>query len=97
MKKLLLLINSHAGRRASKDFLFDVVDFFDANGYSVEVHPTRSAQDIKDTILNKGKNFDLVVCSGGDGTLNNTINGLMLLDQRPLLGYIPSGSTKTSR
>ena len=30
---------------------------------------------------------------GGDGTLNETISGLMALEQRPPLGYLPNGST----
>lgn len=40
-----------------------------------------------------GGSADLVVCSGGDGTLNETISGLMKLDHFPDLGYIPAGST----
>ena len=35
----------------------------------------------------------MVVAVGGDGTLNQTISGLMSLEQRPLLGYLPRGST----
>lgn len=35
----------------------------------------------------------MVVCAGGDGTLNETLSGLMQLEQRPLLGYLPCGST----
>lgn len=37
--------------------------------------------------------MDLIVCSGGDGTLNEAISGMLSLEQSPLLGYIPSGST----
>ena len=39
--------------------------------------------------------FDTVICCGGDGTLNETISGLLTIPQksRPVLGYIPAGST----
>ena len=34
-----------------------------------------------------------MACYGGDGTLNETISGLMQLAHKPLLGYLPAGST----
>lgn len=39
--------------------------------------------------------YDTVICCGGDGTFNETVSGLMRVpaDQRPVLGYIPAGST----
>ena len=40
-----------------------------------------------------GPQFDRVICAGGDGTLSETVTGLMSLSQPPLLGYIPFGST----
>lgn len=39
-----------------------------------------------------GPLFDTVACYGGDGTLNETISGLMQLAHKPLLGYLPAGS-----
>ena len=35
----------------------------------------------------------MIVCSGGDGTLNETISGMLQLKNTPSLGYIPAGST----
>lgn len=39
--------------------------------------------------------YDTVICCGGDGTLNETVSGLLTIpaDKRPYLGYIPAGST----
>lgn len=39
--------------------------------------------------------YDTVICCGGDGTFNETVAGLMSVpaENRPALGYIPSGST----
>ena len=46
-----------------------------------------------EVVARLGKKVDVVVCSGGDGTLNETISGMMKLKKMPLLGYIPAGST----
>jgi diacylglycerol kinase family enzyme len=39
-----------------------------------------------------GFRFELLVLCGGDGTLNEAINGLMNLIDKPKLLYIPSGT-----
>ena len=46
-------------------------------------------------VSRRGRGRSLVVCSGGDGTLNEVVSGLMTIEEgkRPVLGYIPSGST----
>lgn len=93
MKKLLLLINPSAGRMTGRHIVFDLVDRADFAGYSVEVRPTRDIDNTKKYLYRNGKNFDLIVCCGGDGTLNATVSGLMRLKEKPNLGYIPSGST----
>jgi YegS/Rv2252/BmrU family lipid kinase len=35
----------------------------------------------------------MVVCAGGDGTLNEAVRGLIDLAAQPMLGYIPAGTT----
>lgn len=64
-------------------------------GYEVTVWTSQYSGHITQLILEKASGYDLVVCSGGDGTLNETVSGLMQLpkDARPPLGYIPTGST----
>lgn len=44
-------------------------------------------------ILRRGADFDMVCCSGGDGTLNEAIGAMMHLPAKPVFGYIPSGTT----
>ena len=39
------------------------------------------------------REHDLVICCGGDGTLNETINGLMSAGVSVPIGYLPMGST----
>lgn len=92
-KKLLLILNPRAGKTQSRSPLFDAVSVFSEAGYLVSVHNTSGRGDAAETAEKEGKNFDLVVCCGGDGTLNEAASGLMRLSEPPLLGYLPRGST----
>ena len=92
-KKMLFLFNPKAGRSEIKNSLADILNIFTKGNYEVLVHPSQSRQDIEETIVRKGADFDLVVTCGGDGSLNEAINGLMRLgNQAPELGYIPTGT-----
>jgi len=93
MQKLLLIANPAAGMRKVERMLPKLVNFFEENGFEVKCHETESRGDGTEAVVRYGSDFDLVVCAGGDGTLNETITGLMRLEKRPYLGYIPAGST----
>ncbi|MBQ4563568.1 MAG: YegS/Rv2252/BmrU family lipid kinase [Lachnospiraceae bacterium] len=93
MKKLLLVINPQSGKTQIKAKLLDAVDILIKAGYRVEVYVTQCAMDAKRVVSERGVEQDVIVCSGGDGTLNEVINGLMALENPPVLGYLPSGST----
>lgn len=92
-KKLLMIVNPRAGRNKSRAPLFDAVSIFSEAGYLVSVHNTTAPGDATETVARLGGDYDLVVAVGGDGTLNETIAGLLRLEQPPLLGYLPQGST----
>lgn len=91
-KKMLFLVNPKAGRAEIRNNLLDVLNLFTAAGYDVMVHPTQKAKEIPALIGQIGGGYDCVVTCGGDGTLNETVTGLVQLDAPPLLGYIPSGT-----
>lgn len=93
MKKLLFIVNPRAGKTKSTAPLFDAVAAFSRAGYLVRVFVTEAGGHARDIAAKWGGQYDLVVCAGGDGTLNETISGLMQLEQRPPLGYLPNGST----
>lgn len=92
MKKMLFVFNPNSGRGMIKRKLFEVVDIF-AKEYHVWLYPTQAAMDGYYYILNTEENFDVVVCSGGDGTLNEVIKALRRKGTDIPVGYIPSGST----
>ena len=92
-KKLLFIVNPRAGRSKSRSPLFDAIAVFSQAGYLVSLHKTTAPGDAAITAAREGGDYDLVVAAGGDGTLNEVISGLMKLEHRPLLGYLPQGST----
>jgi len=91
-KNLLFFVNPKAGQLELRYHLIDMIDVFTAGGYAVTVHTTQNARDLTEQIVRRGSDFDLVVCAGGDGTLNEAVSGLMRLEKRPPLGYIPGGT-----
>ena len=94
MKKLLFFVNPKAGQGTQGFNLVALLQEFAAAGYRTEVYLTQRPGDLTEVIAREGWKYDLIVSSGGDGTLNETTSGLMQLpeDRRPLLGYIPRGT-----
>ena len=93
MKKLLFVFNPFSGKALIKNYLFEIVDTMVKAGYDVTIYPTQSANDARKKVESEAAQYDLVVCSGGDGTLDETVAGLMSCGKRIPLGYIPAGST----
>ena len=77
MKKLLFIINPMAGRQQAQSDLYKMVKIFADHDYEVTVYPTRARQDCTRKVLEDAGRFDLVVCCGGDGTLNEMVSGMM--------------------
>ena len=94
-KKLLFIVNPRAGKRKSREPLFDAVSIYSEAGYLVSVHVTSHPGEATELAEDLGEEFDLVVCHGGDGTLNETVNGVMRIpkEKRPAVSYLPGGST----
>ena len=92
-KKLLLIVNPRAGRSRSRGPLFDAAAAFSDAGYLLTIRTTAAGGDATRIAAAEGGAYDVVVAVGGDGTLNEVIAGLMQLENPPLLGYIPRGST----
>ncbi len=93
MKRMLFIVNPRSGREQIKTRLLEILDLFSREGWQVQVHITQSPKDATAIAEKYGGEHELVVCSGGDGTLNEVIGGLVALEKPPLLGYIPAGST----
>lgn len=92
-KKCLFIFNPYSGRAAIKNHVADIVDIIVKAGYETEVYPTQGREDATKKVGESEGKYDHIVASGGDGTLNEVISGMMKLKKRPTLGYIPMGST----
>ena len=93
MKKMLFVMNPFAGLRRANRHLTDILLTFNQAGYEVITHMTLGQGDAAEVVERHGKDMDLVVCCGGDGTLNETITGLLRAGAATPIGYIPAGST----
>lgn len=91
-KKMLFIYNPHAGKSAIRSKLSDIIQMFCAADYQVTICATQGSKDATNLVIEMGENFDYIVCSGGDGTLNEVTEGLMHLKNRPPCGYIPAGT-----
>ena len=93
MKKLLLIVNPIAGVKKAMRHLSQIQDIFSSAGYDVITHLTRQRGDACDAVKEYGSQVELVVCCGGDGTLNETVAGIVNAGLDLPVGYIPAGST----
>lgn len=92
-KRMLFIYNPFAGKGQIKNKLFDIINTFAKSGYEITVHPTENRGDGARTTKEKIKNYDILVCSGGDGTLDEVVTGMMESRKSLPIGYIPAGST----
>ena len=93
MRKMLFVYNPNAGKGLLKPKLADVLDIFVKSGFEVVAYPTQSYRDAYHKITHMEDEYDLVVCSGGDGTLDEVVTGMMKRKNRIPIGYIPTGTT----
>ncbi len=91
-RKLLFTLNPHAGKSAVRDCFLDLVDGFVRDGFDVSVYTSQKPHELPDYIAARAGNYDMLVACGGDGTLNEAVNGLMRCPEPPDFCYIPAGT-----
>jgi YegS/Rv2252/BmrU family lipid kinase len=93
MKKALFILNPHSGKGQIRNHLLEIVDILVKDGYEVTVYPTQEQGDASRAMRERKKSYELIVCSGGDGTLDEIVTGMMQSGFKTTIGYIPAGST----
>ena len=93
MKKLLFFVNPQAGQRRVNRFLPEIIRIFIEHGYRCETYVTGYSGEIPRVLAQCGERYDLVACAGGDGTLNETVSGMLQAGMDCPVGYIPCGTT----
>ena len=93
MKKALFIYNPNAGKGLLKPKLSDIIDIIVKAGYEVVVYPTQKYKDAYYKVKTFTEEYDRVICSGGDGTLDEVVTGMMKREKKIPVGYIPTGTT----
>lgn len=92
-KNILLVVNPCSGRRKSRKNTEDIVRCISDNENIVTVRKTEGRGHATRIVEECGSDYDLIFCCGGDGTFNEVINGVVNLEKRVPLVYIPNGTT----
>lgn len=92
-KRMLFIYNPKAGKAQIKSNLLDIIDTFVKAGYEVTAYPTQYAGDAIRAVRERDTGYDMITCSGGDGTLDEVVTGMMQCEERLPIGYVPAGST----
>lgn len=92
-KSMLFVYNPRAGKAQIRSNLLDIIDIFVKAGYEVTAYPTQAPGDAVKAVRERRTGYDIVVCSGGDGTLDEVVTGMMQSDEKLPIGYVPAGST----
>jgi YegS/Rv2252/BmrU family lipid kinase len=93
MADTLFICNPRAGKQSIKGKLTDVISVLCHAGQPVQVYCTQGPGDATRIVRDRARKFRQIVCSGGDGTLNEVVTGLLQSNAECFLGYLPCGST----
>ena len=95
VKKARLIYNPVAGHEQMTNSVADILNIMEQAGYEASAfrtspEPLSAQKEAKRAAL---EGFDLVVGAGGDGTINEVVNGIAPLEKRPKMAVIPAGTT----
>ncbi len=92
MKKCVIIYNPQSGKLKKKELLQTFFDLLRKHGYEAEIKYTKKKKDATEIIKNLDY-VDLVICAGGDGTLNEVVTGNLAREKRLTLANLPMGTT----
>ena len=92
-KKALLVVNFHSGTGKSREALPGIIEILSDAGTEVSVYSTKNKLSTIQKVKNSASSYDSIIAVGGDGTLSETVNGVMLAGSDVAVGYVPVGST----
>ncbi|UUX34320.1 diacylglycerol/lipid kinase family protein [Fundicoccus culcitae] len=94
MNNILLIANPGSGRGLAEDYAIRLGRLLRrAYQAKVQIYLTEKAGDAYHFAAKAHENqFDTVICLGGDGTVNETVNGIFENDELPTFGFLPLGT-----
>ncbi|NGM83968.1 diacylglycerol kinase [Paenibacillus sp. 7124] len=94
MKTARLIYNPTSGREEMRRRLADILDRLDQGGIEATTHATTGEGDATAAAADAvDRGYDLIIAAGGDGTLNEVVNGMAEKPNLPPLGVLPLGTT----
>ncbi|MBQ8074766.1 MAG: YegS/Rv2252/BmrU family lipid kinase [Oscillospiraceae bacterium] len=91
-KKMMIIVNPVAGRGGYALNFGEAMRIFAHGGFTTTLYFTSAKGDATRFAKEYGKDYDVVSCIGGDGTLSEVLSGLMKMENPPPVGYIPMGT-----
>jgi len=95
MQKILLIVNpvSGMGKQRARTVIFNIVNFLSQHNCLTTIFATTHQGHATELVMSHAAAHDRIICCGGDGTLSEVLNGLVQLDKKVPVGYIPTGTT----
>lgn len=90
--KYLLMYNPQSGKAKFYKKVPKIINYFTLRKLHLDVYASTKAQDLENRVVEVGSKYDVIIISGGDGSINEVVNGLMRLEKKPKLGILPSGT-----
>ena len=91
MMKCVIIYNPNSGKLSNRDDIKKIYKILENYNYDCEIIYTEYRGHARE-ITKKLKDVDLLICAGGDGTLNEVISGNIERKDPILLGHLPLGS-----
>ncbi|WP_243343986.1 YegS/Rv2252/BmrU family lipid kinase [Anaerococcus sp. AGMB09787] len=93
MKNILFIYNPNSGQQKLAEHLPEIINYLSSKGLLASVYATQDVGDGRKVVQKYGKDYEKIIVSGGDGTLDEIISGALKSDSDPIFAYIPTGST----
>lgn len=90
--RYILLYNPISGKGRFKDKIPCIKKYFNDKSLSLDIYESRFAKDLETKAEHLDDKYDVVIIAGGDGTVNEVLNGIMKRTKKPKLAIIPSGT-----
>ncbi|UDM32416.1 diacylglycerol kinase [Lentilactobacillus laojiaonis] len=94
-KRARVIYNPTSGREILKQKMIGILNVFEKAGYETSAFATTPEKDSAKNEATRAAldGFELIVAAGGDGTINEVVNGIAPLEKRPKMAIIPAGTT----
>tara|TARA_B110001454_G_scaffold212973_1_gene230454 strand:+ start:341 stop:1231 length:891 start_codon:yes stop_codon:yes gene_type:complete len=86
-----IIVNPISGNGKSKNLMNNLTVDLENKNITYKIIKTEYSGHAK-KICNNLQDYDKIIIIGGDGTFNEAINGIMLNNHKPTIGFIPGGT-----